>query len=255
MSEPRKRTSGIDRSLQILDILTERQRPMTAYELAQQIGAPVSTIYRLTDELLTRDMLSRSGASGLWLGPRLMRYGLVYRAHIDTFAHAKEEMNTLSKRIGESVQLCTRDGDRMVVIAMATGEGHFRVASDVGTRVPLNWTASGRLLVGHLPDAERLAVFQACTRPSHTGIAETDPERLARQAREDFNRRVAVQVGNSEYAVACVAAPIRDLNGACVLTISIVLSEQQARERLDTLTAAVQRSAASVERALGRAAA
>jgi DNA-binding IclR family transcriptional regulator len=248
----RTRTSGIDRAIQVMDILTERKTPMSAYELAKSVGAPVSTIYRLVDDLVERDMLSRIDGKHIWLGPRLMRYGLVYRSQMDLFVEAKREMLELSKRTGETVQVCARDDDMMVVIAMAEGEGHFRVTSDVGTRVPLNWTASGRLLLGHLPDGERLAAFQRSARPSLTGIADIDPVLLARQSREDYLARVALQTGNSEYSVACIAAPIRDAEGICVSTMSIVLSEQRVRERLEELTAEVQRAAESVERAIGR---
>jgi len=252
---PRKRTSGIDRQLQIMDILTERRVPMTAYELAKSAGAPVSTIYRLIDELIDRDLLSRSGDTRVWLGPRLMRYGLVYRSRMDMFAEAKHEMHELGNHTGETVQVCMRDESMMVVIAMADGEGHFRVTSDVGTRVPLNWTASGRLLLGHLPDRERLAAFRKCVKPSQTGIAETDPQSLSEQSRKDFQARLAIQMGNSEYSVACIAAPIRDETGSCALTMSIVLPEQRVHERLEELTTAVQNAALAVERALGRAAA
>ena len=70
---PRSRTSGIDRSLQILDVLTEQNRPMSSYELSKETGAPVSTVYRLVDELVERDMLSRREEGAIWLGPRLMR--------------------------------------------------------------------------------------------------------------------------------------------------------------------------------------
>ncbi|MEM6382259.1 MAG: IclR family transcriptional regulator [Pseudomonadota bacterium] len=249
---PRTRTSGIDRAIQVMDILTERQMPMTAYDLAKSTGAPVSTIYRVVDELIERDMLSRSDGKMIWLGPRLMRYGLVYRSKMDMFAEAKAEMRELSRRTGETVQVCARDDMMMVVIAMAVGEGHFRVTSDVGTRVPLNWTASGRLLLGHLPEDERLAIFKAAARPSQTGIADIDPIELSRQSREDYTRRLALQMGNSEYSVACIAAPIRDIDGACVSTMSIVLPEQRVQERLGELTIEVQRAAELVERALGR---
>ena len=252
---PRKRTSGIDRAIQVMDILTERKTAMSAYELAKSVGAPVSTIYRIVEDLVERDMLSRVNDTRIWLGPRLMRYGLVYRSQMDMFAEAKREMHELSKRTGETVQVCARDEGMMVVIAMAEGEGHFRVTSDVGTRVPLNWTASGRLLLGHLPDDERLAAFQYSARPSETGVAETDAVVLAKQSREDYLNRLALQTGNSEYSVACIAAPIRDAEGVCVSTMSIVLPEQRVRERLAELTAAVQRAAESVERAIGRKAA
>jgi len=131
----RKRTSGIDRAIQVMDILTERRIPMSAYELAKSVGAPVSSIYRIVDDLVEREMLSRADDTRIWLGPRLMRYGLVYRSRLDMFSEAKREMQSLSKNTGETVQVCARDADMMVVIAMAEGDGHFRVISDVGTRV------------------------------------------------------------------------------------------------------------------------
>jgi DNA-binding IclR family transcriptional regulator len=248
----RSRTSGIDRSLQIMDILAERRSPMSAYDLAKSAGAPVSTIYRIVDDLVLREMLSRGPDNSVWLGPRLMRYGLIYRARMDVFGLARAEMQRLVEATGETVQICARDGGMMLVIGMEEGEGHFRVASAVGTRVPLNWTASGRLLLGHLGDGERRAAFAASARPSHTGMAETDPDILAAQARADFDNRLAVQFNASEFSVACIAAPIRDDKGACVATISIVLPDRKAAERQDELARAVRAAAASVERSLGR---
>ncbi|MCQ8781614.1 IclR family transcriptional regulator [Mangrovibrevibacter kandeliae] len=246
----RNRTSGIDRSLQVMDILAERRVPMSAYDLAKSAGAPISTIYRLVDELVAREMLSRGRDNTVWLGSRLMRYGLVYRSQLDLFGLAQQEMHRLVEATGETVQICTRDEGMMLVIGMIEGEGHFRVASHVGTRVPLNWTASGRLLLGHLDDAARLAAFAETARPSATGMAETDPQRLATQARADFENRLALQFNASEFSVACIAAPIRNEEGACVATISIVLPDRKAEERQAELGRAVQTAAEAVERSL-----
>ncbi|WP_245199029.1 IclR family transcriptional regulator [Jiella mangrovi] len=248
----RTRTSGIDRTLQVMDMLAERRAPMSAYDIAKTVGAPISTIYRLVDELVEREMLSRGPDNSVWLGARLMRYGLIYRQRLDAFGRAEEEMKRLVAATGETVQICTRDGGMMLVVGMEEGPGHFQVASRVGTRVPLNWTASGRLLLGHLGDGERLAAFAASARPSATGIAETDPERLSAQARIDFENRLAVQFNASEYSVACIAAPIRGETGACIATISIVLPDRKAEERESELADAVRAAASAVERSLGR---
>lgn len=251
MGTERKRVGAIDRALQLLDLLTERGRPMSAYELARATGAPASTVYKIVEELNERGMLSRAGDSQIWLGPRLLRYGLTYRASVDAFAEARREMERLCAEIGETVQICARDEGMMTVIGMARGPGHFNVASNVGTRVPLNWTASGRLLLGHLAEAERRAIFARCARPSETGQAETNPDILSWMARSEFERRLAVQMSASEYAVACIASPICDATGGCVATISIVLPETRAKADQDRLTAAVQRAAQNVENALG----
>lgn len=248
----RTRTSGIDRSLQIMDLLAERQVPMSAYELAKEAGAPASTIYRLIDELVERSMLSRADEGRVWLGPRLMRYGLAYRARIDMYAEAEREMYALSRRTGEMIQICARDESMMTVIGMAEGVGHFRVTSDVGTRVPLNWTASGRLLLGHLPDEDRLAAFRESARPSRTGLADTDPELLSRRSREDYLNGLAVQIDSSEESVACIAAPVRDDTGACLMTLSVVMPKHRVSDQFEWLSNEVRAAAAAVERAMGR---
>lgn len=247
----RQRQTGLDRTLQVLDALTEAQSPMTAYQIATAVGAPTSTIYRTVDEMLARGLLSRSGNKALWLGPRLMRYGLLYRTKLDFFAEARREMEHLCQRTGETVQICGRDEGMMVVLAMAEGEGHFRVTSNVGTRVPLNWTASGKLLLGHLSEDAARSEFARHAEPSPTGRAETDPAALARQARADFAAGLSIQRSDSEYSVACIAAPIRDRDGACHATISIVLSEKQVDDKGALLIAAVREAAASIEARLG----
>ncbi|MBS8226369.1 IclR family transcriptional regulator [Vannielia litorea] len=248
----RSRTSGIDRALQILDILTERHGPMTSYEVAKVAGAPPSTIYKVIDELVDRSMLVRTKDGQVWLGPRLMRYGLAYRARMSAFNEAERAMFALNERVREMVQICARDEGMMQVVAMAEGSsGPFRVTSDVGTRVPLNWTASGRLLVGHLPDSQRLEIFTQHARPSNTRLAETDPVRLAEISRTDFLDGLSVQIDTSEDQVACIAAPIRDLDGMCRLTMSVVMPKHRVEEKFDLVSREVRAAAREVERALG----
>jgi len=248
----RTRVSGIERSVQIMDLLSELGHPVSAYEIAKTVGAPVSTIYAIVEELQSRELLTRGPDNAIWLGPRLLRYGLAYEARMDLLGEAKHEMVRLARETGETVQVCFRDNGYMVVVAMVDGVGHFRISSDVGTRVPLNWTASGRLLLGHLPSDERRAAFGEYSKPSPTGLAETNADLLSEQAGRDFNERLAVQLGASEFSVACIASPIRDEAGACSATISIVLSEAKAKNNLETYADAVRGSAEAIERSLGR---
>jgi DNA-binding IclR family transcriptional regulator len=243
------RVGAVDRMVQIFDHLQATGRPATGYEIARAIGAPVSTVYALTEDLVEKGLLDRVGGA-LWLGPRLFHYGLGYARSLDLLTVATEEMHALCRAVGETVQVCGRDGDDMVVLAMADGPGAFRISSRVGTRVPLNWTASGRLLVGHLDEGERLRLFRRA-RPSPTGRAETDPQRLSRAARQALDDALSVQCGESDFAVACIAAPIRDRDGACRATISIVVPEAKVGQPDPDLKQAVTDAARRVEDRLG----
>ncbi|GCA50577.1 HTH-type transcriptional regulator KipR [Sinorhizobium sp. KGO-5] len=250
-SGKRSRVSGIDRALQVLDHLYETGAPCSAYAIAKAIGAPLSTVYVIVDDLVEKNLLTR-GADGLiWLGARLYHFGLAYARSLDFMSVATHEMHDLCRQVGETVQLCGRDGDHMLVLAMAEGPSHFQVASRVGTRVPLNWTASGRLLVGHLPDDERLELFRRCARSSPTGRADVDPAKLSAAAVDAMKARLSIQAGESDYAVACIASPICDRDGRCVATISIVLPEQKAFSDETHYTSHARASADRIEKLMG----
>lgn len=247
----RSRTSGIDRVLQVLDHLQATGRPATAYDIARSVNAPVSTIYIIIDDLVQKRILARTNGNLLWLGPRLFHYGLAYARSNDMIGIATDEMQALATQIGETIQICGRDGDNMVVLAMAEGAGHFHVTSRVGTRVPLNWTASGRLLCAHMPRAELEALFRRAALPSLAGRAVTDAGALADATERAVRERICVQVGESDFSVACVAAPILDPSGACVATISIVLPEEKVQRDRAHYVSHAQASARRIEERLG----
>jgi DNA-binding IclR family transcriptional regulator len=247
----RSRTSGIDRALQILDCLQKVERPATAYEIARDIGAPLSTIYVIVDDLVEKDLLDRQENGLIWLGPRLYHYGLTYARSLDLLTAATQEMAELAETSRETIQICGRDGDHMVVLAMAEGPDHFQVTSRVGTRSPLNWTASGRLLVGHLPEAERREIFARSATVSPTGRAETDVHVLAASSAAALEQGLSIQAGESDFSVACIAAPIRDSQGVCHATISIVVPDVKVRQKDPDLIALVKASARRIESRLG----
>lgn len=247
----RSRTSGIDRALQIFDHLQQVEQATTAYEIARGVGAPLSTIYAIIDDLVEKDLLNRDGNGLIWLGPRLYHYGLTYARNLDLLGAATQEMHELARQSGETVQICGRDQDMMVVLAMEDGSGQFHVSSRAGSRSPLNWTASGRLLVGHLPQDELLTIFSRSARVSPTGRAETDPQVLADNAHEALAHGISIQAGESDFAVACIAAPILDQRGVCQATMSIVVPETKVHQKNPDLIDLVRSSARRVESRLG----
>ena len=139
----------------------------------------------------------------------------------------------------------------MVVMAMADGPGHFRVTSKIGSRVPLNWTASGRLLLGHLPDDERLAIFRHASKVSPTGRAKTDAEALSSASADALKRRLSIQINESDFSVACIASPICNPAGECIATISIVLPEHRVLQDKKRYTGAVSAAAERIDATLG----
>lgn len=247
----RARTSGAERSFQIIECLVELGEPATAYQIAKNLGAPLSTIYEAIALLDRLEILARKGGEGkYYLGPRLQFYGLAYMRGLETDEIYRREAEALSRLTSENVQICLRDGDYMVVSVMVDGADHFHISSRPGSRMPLNWTASGRLLIGHLPPAERAEILARAI-ASPTGRAMTDPAILEADCREAWKRGYCIQIAESDFAVACIAAPIIDAAGACAAAISLVVPERIAAGKGEELAELAMRSARTIEKSLG----
>ncbi|MDR1744505.1 MAG: IclR family transcriptional regulator [Planctomycetota bacterium] len=249
---PRKhRTNGTERAFQILECLIELGESATAYQIAKHIGAPLSTIYESIALLERLEVLRRCGGDGKYfLGSRLLFYGLSYIGSMAEDEIYRHEADSLCHACGENVQICIRDGDCMVVAAMVEPGDHFHISSRPGSRTPLNWSASGRLLIGHLSPGERVEIF-SLAKPSATGRALTDPDALEAACREAWEQGYSVQIAESDFAVACIAAPVKNAGGECVAAISLVVPETTAKDRGEQLSRLVMASARNIEKQLG----
>lgn len=251
MPERKSRTSGTERAFQIIECLVDLGESATAYQIAKKLGAPLSTVYEIMATLEKLEILARRGGEGRYfLGSRLHFYGLAYARSLEAGEIYRHEAEALSRRTGENVQICLRDGDHMVVSFMVDGADQFYISSRPGSRTPLNWTASGRLLIGHLAPEERKEIFSRAA-PSPTGRAITDPEVLEKVCRESWEQGYSVQIAESDFAVACIAAPVIDPEGVCVSTVSLVVPENTARKKHEELSRMAKESARSIEKALG----
>ena len=247
----RGRRSGLDRAFQVLDHLMASGGSATGYDIARALRAPTSTVYEVIDALVAKGALMRApGSNRVSLGPRLHFYGLAYARELALPRVIADRIAALSRATGETVQVCVRDGAMMVVQMMSPGTRLFRIGSAVGTRIPLNWTASGRLLVAPLPEAERFSLHAAAV-PSPTSRAETDPQALDRACLEAWSARLAVQIGVADEGVACIAAPVRDGDGLCPATISIVVPGTVAEARTAALADELWSATDAVEEAMG----
>ena len=251
MTKRRTRTNGAQRAFQIIECLVRMEKPVTAYQVAKALKAPLSTIYESIGLLERLDIVSRESGDGrISLGPRLYFYGLSYLRGLDTDQVYRREATVLSHASGENVQVFLRDGDYLVVSVMVEGRDPYHISTRIGSRVPLTWTASGRLYLGSMTPEERAEVISRAT-PSPIGRAVTDPAELDRESLIAREQGYWIQVAESDFAVSCVAAPIRNPAGGCVATICLVVPESRAAQQGERLVEMAMEAAENIERALG----
>ena len=242
------------RVLSIFEMMLGRGEPVTVAEVVAALGIPKSTAYELVRTLASAGYLERSGAAAYFLGRKLFELGMAYRSHVDLLKEGGKIVEELRDETGETVQLSVLESNVMLVLVKEESSKPIRIISRVGSRVPINWAAAGRLLVSDLPEPELRALLQRIVRPSPTGRAPTDPDELVRQIKRFRAQGYGIELNEANEHAGCVAAPVTDVSGRCVAAISIVAPEQRLQRRhRDLLVAAVRRAAERLSRRLGAA--
>lgn len=236
MAEPEKRlrAKGLDRAFDVIELLHQARSPKRPAEIAATLRAPKSTIYEIVGDLVARGLLEATDDEGrVFLGRRLFFWGQAYIDCFDIAQKAARKLREVTGATKETTQFCMLEGNRYTVLLMQEGARPFRISADVGVRTPIPWTASGRLLVGHLDDREildfipeedfRLPDGQRIDRDVF--LAEV---RLARE--QDFFSFDSI----IDTFTHCFAAPIRDRQGTCTATLCIVAPKDDAADSYAT---------------------
>jgi DNA-binding IclR family transcriptional regulator len=237
-----RRTRGLDRAFEILEFLRTKRQPMRPNEIAVEIGAPRSSVYELINLLLRHGMLDYQGGDGrVFLGRKLYFLGTAYADQFDLMRESEDLLARLAEETRETAQMCLLEGNKYTVAMMREGVRAFRISSNIGELVPIPWTASGRLLVAHLTDAEIVDLIPADDFVLPSG-KRLDPARFIAEVRQatidgyfTFNSEV-------ETFTHCFAVPVHQAGGQCVATLCLVTPKEDGlRNRqayLDSLLAA-----------------
>ena len=172
--------------------------------------------------------LERNDENGrVSLGRRLYELGMAYKSRIDLLKEGNRAVEELRDSTGETVQLSILENDMMVVVIKEEGILPIRIYSKVGSRVPVNWAAAGRLLVSDMSDEDLHALRRREARQSPSGNAIIDVPILVDQIRTFRRQGYALELNEVNQHAGCVAAPVIDGAGKCVAAISIVAPEQR----------------------------
>lgn len=240
-------TQTLARGLDVLRAVARGATDLKAVCLETGIGR--STAHRLLQLLDQRGYLRSSQGVDYSLGPTLIELGFhaLYQSPVPTVA--RPILEQLVGKYHDTVHLAVEDGGKVLYVDKISGSRGAEMRSRVGYRMPLSRTGIGKALL--LDEPERWAkVFDE----EH---AESVP---APEIREKFlsQMQVYAQQGTSldleenELGIRCVAASVRNGNGAIVAAISIsATNPYMPMDRMRALVPTMHQTALNISRKLG----
>lgn len=228
------RARGVDRVIDIFRQLHQARQPMSMRELIDATGAPRSSIYELVSILSEAGWIESNAEGNLFFGREMHYYGADYLTHNDLIRRSHQLMIELVAKHGETVQLCMLEGNKYTVVLSESNAKPFKITSDIGVKVPIPWTASGRLLLGDWSAQDILALI-----PDEDFVLANGRTIDKQEFLDDIHRAGAqgyyLTEGLSDSFTCCMAAPIRTRAGQAVAAFCFMVSRDTPMERKQML--------------------
>ncbi|MDH7971507.1 IclR family transcriptional regulator [Sphingomonas sp. AR_OL41] len=170
------------RTLDIIEYVVARDRPVVAQEVAAALTIPVSSLSYLLTTLVDRGYLARAGRR-YTPGPGLAR--LQTRASGMALAERVAPLvRALRLQLNETTSFFIRKGWEVEALVTETSEHALRYAVQMGTSTALHGFAAGKAILATLPDSELEAYLTETERVAFTPATITAAAELRREIAE-----------------------------------------------------------------------
>ena len=241
---------SVDRAVCILEILA-RSGDVGVTDLAKELGVHKSTAFRLVVALERRDLVEQNVGRGKYrLGPGILRLAGASTSRLDLVQESRAVSRGLAQRTGETVNLAVLSDGAALYMDQVAGSSALQPHNWVGQRIPLHATSNGKVLLSGLEQTE--VRRQLTTLRAYTDRTITTMKALERELDDIRTRGHAVAVDELEIGLTAVAAPVRDVHGEVLASMSVSGPTFRLDEsRLPEMAVAVKAAADDVSRRLG----
>lgn len=133
---------------------------------------------------------------------------------------ARPHLSRLVDSVGETANLAMLDGDRVVYAAQVPSRRSMRMFTEVGRRVHLHCTGVGKVLLAQLLPESARTLLVATGMPAQTPRTLTDPAELMRELPRVAAQGFALDDGEQEVGVRCVAVPVPGGPSSAAISVS-----------------------------------
>lgn len=210
---------SIERAFAILEATADADGVVGLSQLATTCQLPLATIHRLVRTLVHLGFMRQEPSRQYSLGPRLMRLADSSTKRLETLA--RPYMANVVEAFGESVNLAVLDGDEVVYVAQVQPSNNFmRMFTEVGRRVKPHTTAVGKAILASVPDEAVVDLLKRSGMARYTERTITTPEEFLADLARVRERGYALDEGEQELGVRCVAVAVPDAPRSMALSIS-----------------------------------
>ena len=218
----------LDKSLQVIDLLSKNPQGLSLLEMSNIIGFPKSSIHHILSTFLPYDYVAQNAETKKYsLGFKFLSLSRVILDTIDVRKIANKYLLELHDRCKElygeckeAIHLTILRNGKVVYIDKINAQVGLSLATYVGFRTDPHAAAGGKVLLSELSPKDIIAIYNGRALKQYGKNTITSIDDLFKELEKI--RKQGYAIDNEEYyeGVRCVAAPIR-AGGKIVASLSI----------------------------------
>ncbi|WP_394168505.1 IclR family transcriptional regulator [Saccharospirillum alexandrii] len=250
-NQRREKGSSIQRVLDIIRTVSLTERGVSLPALIEELDIPKATVHRLVQQLEEAGFLQTNLRGNVVPGSQMQAIALGVLNSNEVKIQRQAILQGLAREVDETCGISIPDGINMLYYDRVQANWPLQVHLPVGSHVPINCTASGKLYLSSLSKAARQKVIRNLPLEKRARHTITDPEAL--NAELDRIKARGYATDNEEFidGMVAVSVPVLRENGqviACLFSHGPVI--RCSLEELEGHIPALQRAAKELSQVL-----
>lgn len=217
----KKIVQSVDRALIILEALADEGKSMSLSNLTEKVELNISTVHRILNTLSNRGFIEQEDSGKYYLGLKVFEIGNAAKKNINLINVAKPFLQKLVDECNETTNLAILDEGEVVYVDQAASTNMVKMFAQIGSRGPAYCTGTGKALLAYEEQEKLEQLLERIELSKLTDETITDPEELRQELKQIRHQGYALDMGELEEGVRCVAAPIRNFEGEVVAAVSV----------------------------------
>src|SRR3954469_4416235 len=167
--KPEYRVEALAKGLRILSRCEEQRPKWRVTDLRTVAALPMPTVYRVVQTLTSEGYLDHLPNGDYRPGVRVLTLGTAALRSLDLVELATPRLQQLAARTGETVNLATLTGDRVLYLIRLRNSDLVTANIQVGSTLPAVHTSIGKLLLAYLDEADVRARITEASFPAQHG--------------------------------------------------------------------------------------
>lgn len=202
----------IEKTMNIINMFKDKPEIGTM-EISRALAMNKSVVSKILLTLESFGFVRRTSDNKYEIGPKAFEIGMLYVTNDRLVQRAYPFLEQLMQETSMTIQLCSRDGKEIVIVASVESPEYVRIVSGLGTALPILPSAAGKVIVASMEDKQAENYIKKIGLTAYTPYTITDYKDYMKEIHAVRERGYSIANEEWKLGVVAIGALIEDALG------------------------------------------